>query len=74
MDAPFEWEAPDIRYGGELWDSRLDKLGTITHGWHDQDTVILEVRRLLASRRLNYTSQGAQCLNFLWREWPPENW
>jgi hypothetical protein len=65
MDETFEYGAPDIRDGGGWYEARLDKLMTITHGWHDQDDVILEGRRLLASYRLHYTSQGAQCLEIL---------
>jgi hypothetical protein len=52
----------------------LDKLITITEEWHDQDLVMIDARRLLASHRLNYTSQGAQCLEILWWECPPEQW
>jgi hypothetical protein len=33
-----------------------------------------DARRLLASHRLNYTSQGAQRLEILWWECPPEHW
>jgi hypothetical protein len=74
MDARFEWEAPDLIEGGEWCEARLDKLRTITEGWHDQDLVMIEARRLLASHRLNYTSQGGQRLEILWWECPPEDW
>jgi hypothetical protein len=33
-----------------------------------------DARRLLDSHRLNYTSQGAQRLEILWWEYPPEHW
>jgi hypothetical protein len=66
MDAPFEWKAPDLRDGGEWCEARLDKIMTIAEGWHDQDCTMVEGRRLLASHRLNYTSQGAQHLEILW--------
>jgi hypothetical protein len=66
MDAPFEWEAPDLQEGEKWCEARLDKLKTITEGWHDQGLVMMDTRRLLASRRLNYTSQGAQRLEILW--------
>jgi hypothetical protein len=33
-----------------------------------------DARRLLASRRLNYTSQGAQRMEIIWWECPPEHW
>jgi hypothetical protein len=59
MDAPFEWEAPDLQEGGKWCEARLNKLRTITEGWHDQDLVMIYARLLLASHRLNYTSQGA---------------
>jgi hypothetical protein len=42
-------------------------------GWPDQDFDTVEGRRLLASHRLNYTSQGSQCLEIIWWKWPPEN-
>jgi hypothetical protein len=42
MDAPFEWEAPDLKYGGEWCEENLNKLRTITQGWHDQDDVMIE--------------------------------
>jgi hypothetical protein len=74
MDAPFQWDAPDLQEGGEWFEARLDKLRTITEGWRDQNTVIQDARCLLASHRLNYTSQGAQRLEILWWEWPPEKW
>jgi hypothetical protein len=74
MDAPFEWEAPNLKDGGEWCGACLNKLRTITRGWHGQDDVMIEGRRLLASHRLNYTSKGAQCLDILWWEWPPEHW
>jgi hypothetical protein len=74
MDAPFEWEAPDLRERGEWCESRLDKIRTITEGWHDQYVVVIEARRILASPRLNYTSQDAQLLDILWWECPPEHW
>jgi hypothetical protein len=35
---------------------------------------MIDARRLLASYRLHYTSQGAQRLEILWWEYPPENW
>jgi hypothetical protein len=35
---------------------------------------MIDARRLLASHRLNYTSQGAQHLEILWWECPPEHW
>jgi hypothetical protein len=34
---------------------------------------MIGARRLLASHRLNYTSQGAPSLEILWWEWPPEH-
>jgi hypothetical protein len=34
----------------------------------------MDAWRLLASRRLNYTSQGAQRMEILWWECPPEHW
>jgi hypothetical protein len=71
MDSPFEWEAPDIQEGGKWREARLDKLRTITEGCHDQDLVMMDVRRLLASRRLNHTSQGFQRLEILWWGCPP---
>jgi hypothetical protein len=74
MDAPFERKAPDLKEGGEWREAGLDKLRTITEGWHDQDLVMIDALRLLASHRLNYTSQGAQRLDILWWECPPENW
>jgi hypothetical protein len=74
MDTPFEWEAPDLQEGGEWCEARFDKLRTITEGWHDQDLFMLDARRLLASHRLNYTSQGAHRLEILWWECPPEHW
>jgi hypothetical protein len=74
MDTPFEWDAPDLQEGGECFEARLDKLRTITEGWHDQRLVMLDARRLLASHRLNYTSQGVQRLEILWWECPPEHW
>jgi hypothetical protein len=74
MDAPFEWDAPDLQEGGEWFEERLDKLRTITEVWHDQRLVMLDAWRLLASHRLNYTSQGAQRLDILWWECPPEHW
>jgi hypothetical protein len=46
----------------------------MTEGWHDQYLVMIDARSLLASHRLNYTSQGAQRLEILWWEWPPEHW
>jgi hypothetical protein len=73
MDAPFEWDAPDLQKGGELREARLDKLRTITEGWHDQGFVMMGARRLLDSHRLNYTSQGAQRLEILWWECPPKH-
>jgi hypothetical protein len=69
MDAPFEWDAPDLQEGGKWFEARLDKLRTITEGWHDQRLVMLDTQRILASCRLKYTSQGAQCLDTLWWEW-----
>jgi hypothetical protein len=74
MDEPFGWKAPDLKYGGEWFEARLNKLGNITQGWHDQDDVMIEGRRLLASHNLNYTSLGAERLYILWWEWPPEHW
>jgi hypothetical protein len=62
MDAPFEWKAPDLRDGGEWCEARLDKLRTITEGWYDQDCIMTEARCILASHRLNHTSQCAQLL------------
>jgi hypothetical protein len=35
---------------------------------------MVEGRRLIYSHRLNYTSQGAQRLEILWWDWPPEYW
>jgi hypothetical protein len=35
---------------------------------------MIEGRCLLSSHRLNYTSQGAQRLEILWSDWPPEHW
>jgi hypothetical protein len=35
---------------------------------------MMEARRLLASHRLSYTSQGAHLLEILWWECPPEHW
>jgi hypothetical protein len=66
MDAPFEWEAPDLKEGGEWCEARIDKLRAITEGWHDQYLVMMDAHRLLASHRLNYTSQGSQRLDILW--------
>jgi hypothetical protein len=60
MDAPFEWEAPDLQEGREWYE--------------DQDLVIMDAHRLLDSHRLNYTSQGAHRLEILWWECPPEHW
>jgi hypothetical protein len=57
-------EAPDLKDGGECCEARLNKLRDISQGWHDQDTVMIEGRRLLASHRLKYTSSGAQRLEF----------
>jgi hypothetical protein len=74
MDAPFEWDTPDLQEGGEWFEARLDKLRTIPEGWRDQKAVMQDARRLLASHRLNYTSQGAQRLEILWWEFPPEHW
>jgi hypothetical protein len=71
MDASFEWDAPDIKEVGEWFEARLEKLRTITEGWHDQRLVMLDARRLMASHRLNYTYQGAQRLEILWWECPP---
>jgi hypothetical protein len=70
MDAPFEWESPDLKEVGEWCEARLDKIITITEGWHDQDLVMIDARCLLASHRLNYTSQGAERLEILWWECP----
>jgi hypothetical protein len=66
MDASFEWDASDMQEGGEWCEARLDKLRTTTEGWRDQKAVMHDTRRLLASHRLNYTSQGAQRLEILW--------
>jgi hypothetical protein len=74
MDSPFEWDAPDLQEGVERFEARLEKLRTITEGWRDQKSVMQDARRLLASHRLNYTSQGAERLEILWWEWPPEHW
>jgi hypothetical protein len=52
----------------------LDKLRTFTEGWHDQYLVMIDAHHLLASHRLNYTSQGGQRLEILWWECPPEHW
>jgi hypothetical protein len=65
MDVPFEWEAPDLKEGVEWCEARLDKLITINEVWHDQYLVMIDAWRILASRRLNYTSQGGQHLNHL---------
>jgi hypothetical protein len=65
MDAPFEWYALDLQEGGEWCEARLDKLRTITEGWHDQWLVMMDAHHLLASHRLNYTSQGAWRLEIL---------
>jgi hypothetical protein len=65
MDVPFEWEAPDLIEGGYWREAHLHKVRTISQGWHGQDSVLLEGRRLLSSRRLNYTSQGAQCFDII---------
>jgi hypothetical protein len=73
-DEPFEWRAPDLNDGGEWREASLNKLSNIAQVWHDQDDVMLEGRRLLASHHLNYTSQGAQHLESLCWEWPPEHW
>jgi hypothetical protein len=35
---------------------------------------MIDARRLLASHRLNYTSQGSQHLEILWWEFPPGQW
>jgi hypothetical protein len=35
---------------------------------------MMDARRLLASHRLNYFSQGAPRLEILWWECPPEHW
>jgi hypothetical protein len=32
MDAPFEWDTPDLQEGREWFEARLDKLRTITEG------------------------------------------
>jgi hypothetical protein len=53
MDTPFEWEAPDLKYGLEWCEARLDNLRTITQGWYDQYDVMVEGRRILVSHRLN---------------------
>jgi hypothetical protein len=37
-------------------------------------SVMQDARRLLASHRLNYTSQGVHSLDILWWECPPEHW
>jgi hypothetical protein len=74
MDAPFEWDTTDMQEGGEWCEARLDKLKTITKGWHDQRLVMLDAQRLLVSHLLNYTSQGAQRLEIHWWECPPEHW
>jgi hypothetical protein len=74
MDAPFEWEAPDLQEGVDWCEARLYKRITITEGCPDQDLVMMDARRLLASHRLNYTSQVAQRVEILWWEWTPENW
>jgi hypothetical protein len=71
MDSPFEWDAPDLQDGGVWFEASLDKLRTITEGWRDQKALMLDKRRLLASYRLNYISQGAQRLEILWWECPP---
>jgi hypothetical protein len=71
MDAPFEWEAPGLKEGGDWCEEPLDKVRTITEGWHDQGLVMNDAQRLLDSHRLNYTSQGAQCMDILWWEFPP---
>jgi hypothetical protein len=71
MDAPFEWEAPDLKEGEEWCEARLDKFKPINEGWHDPYVVMMDARLLLASHRLNYTSQGAQRLEILWWEWAP---
>jgi hypothetical protein len=60
-----------MQEGGEWFEARLEKLRTITERWRDQQVVMLDARRLLASHRLNYTSQGAQRLEILWWECPP---
>jgi hypothetical protein len=70
MDAPFEWDAPGLKEGGDWCEAQLEKLRTITEGWHDQYLVMIDARLLLASHRLNYTSQGAQRLEILWWECP----
>jgi hypothetical protein len=62
MDAPFEWDAPDLQDGGEWCEARREKLRTITEGFHDQGLVMMDTQRLLTSHRLKYTSQGAQHL------------
>jgi hypothetical protein len=74
MDAPFEWDAPDLQEGGKWFETCLDKIRTITEGWRDQKADMQDARHLLASHRLNYTSQGAQRLEILWWEWSPEHW
>jgi hypothetical protein len=65
VDAPFEWEAPDLKEGEEWCEARLDKRRTITEGWHDQYLVMNDTQRLLASHHLNYTPQGAHCMEIL---------
>jgi hypothetical protein len=74
MDAPFEWDAPDLQEGEEWFEARLQKLRTITEGWRDQHLVMIDARRIMASHRLNYTSQGAQRLEIICWECPPEHW
>jgi hypothetical protein len=54
MDAPFEWNASDLRDGVEWCEARLDKLRTIIEGWHDHDYIMVEAQCLLSSSRLNY--------------------
>jgi hypothetical protein len=43
MDAPFEWEAPDRKDGGEWREARLDKIRTIIRGWHVEINTTLSV-------------------------------
>jgi hypothetical protein len=58
-------DAPDLQEGGEWFEARLYKLRTITEVWGDQKAVMMDARRLLASHRLNYTSQGAHRLEII---------
>jgi hypothetical protein len=68
------WEVPDISHGSEWHRARVMNLLHACKSLPGRERLFEEGLTALDVHRTNYGSEGAQHLQLLWWEFPPEHW